>query len=71
VVKQAHDRSQEFAEKLLEIFEPKLSKLPEEEQEKRIAAFEKKAAKIYRDNRTKAARPSGTLLTSRRARSRG
>jgi hypothetical protein len=52
--------SAEFAQKLTNIFEERLSQLPPKEQDKKIAAFEKKAAKIYRENRSKVSTPSHT-----------
>jgi hypothetical protein len=58
-----------FTGRLLDIFEEKLANLPEEEQDKRLAAFHKKATKVYRESRTITSQPSQTPASPLAARS--
>jgi hypothetical protein len=60
----------EFADKLTGIFERKLAKLPEVEQDTRIDAFYRKASSVSRGTRAKVSRPQRTQTSPRAVRSR-
>lgn len=62
--------SEEFAEELVNIFEEKLAQLPPEEQDARIEAFRRKAAKLYHDTCATTPRRARTQASPLVARSR-
>jgi hypothetical protein len=62
--------SERFEEELLKIFEEKLAQLSPGEQDSRIEAFSKKAAKLYHESCTTTPRHVQTQASSLVARSR-
>lgn len=63
--------NRQFAREFAKIAEQALAKLPAEEQEKRVAAFEKAVARISRGGRSKASRTHQTPSIPLHIRARG